>query len=147
MVVLEVMNCGSFQLALNFQPEPLVIFLFFLIGNPLPLVPLVDSVNSCSELSVEEQQGADSLSLDMTRISVYADANKKPRDWAIPMARELHSLKIKSRISWNDCVREMSWKKPILCIIALGHPRPDPCTLEAQEGTIKGVYELLHAIY
>ena len=41
------------------------LFLFFIIGNPLPLVPLVDSVNSCSELSVEEQQGVDSLSLDM----------------------------------------------------------------------------------
>ena len=43
------------------------LFLFFIIGNPLPLVPLVDSVNSCSELSVVEQQGqgVDSLSLDM----------------------------------------------------------------------------------
>ena len=61
--MLAVINCGSFQLALNLSPGPLLISIFFLIGNPLPasVVPLVDS---CSELSVEEQQG-DSLPLDM----------------------------------------------------------------------------------
>ena len=69
----------------------------------------------------------------------------------IPAASELRGpYKIKRRFSWNDCVwdicHENKWKSKYSNRTGL----PDPltlCTVEAQEVTTKGMYQLPHAIY
>ena len=66
--------------------------------------------------------------------------------------RTTQAWKLKRRFSLNDCVQEIcpDNKRKSQYANRTGLPQPDPlavCTLEAQEVTTKGVYQLSRAIY